>query len=192
MKLRTRYRIVFLFYENDGKKCLKDETPSLYKLSGAVDGDAFDEYKQIAMEVEETIPRKCIIKDGSGVCVITYQMKEPYKKKHFTSKPFFYKSRVSYVLTTTKTGVKRAYKVDKKGKKVQTNYKKARKNNAAQKRRIVKSQQKHTYTELHRRENFDNQERMLQDLHRTRKKTVVKQYAIFKGCYSPDMAYKAR
>jgi len=192
MKLRTRYRIVFLFYENDGKKCLKDETPSLYKLSGAVDGDAFEEYRSIAMEVEETIPKKCIIKDGSGVCVITYQMKEPYKKKMFTSKPFSYKARVSYVLTTTKTGIKRAYKVDKKGKKVQTNYKKARKNNNSQKSRIRKAQQKHTYAELDRRTAFDNQERMSQDQHRVKKKTVIKQYARFKGCYSPDMAYKGR
>ena len=192
MTLRTRYRIVFLFYENDGKKCLTDETPSLYKLSGATDGDAFEEYKAIAKEVEETIPSKCIIKDGSGVCVITYEMKEAYKKSQFTSKTFFYKSRVSYVLTTTKTGIKRAYKVDKTGKKTITGYKKAKVNAASQKRRIIKAQQKHTFTELKRRETFDNQERMAHDLHRTKKKIVLKQYARFQGCYSPDMAYKGR
>jgi|LGVF01.2.fsa_nt_gb hypothetical protein len=190
MKLRTRYRIVFLYYENDGKKCLTDETPSLYKLSGAVDGDSFNEYRQMAMEVEETIPNKCIVKDGSGVCVITYEMKDPYKKKHFTSKPFSYKGRVSYVLTTTKTGVKRAYKVDSKGKKSQTNYKKAKKNDSSQKRRILKAQQKHTFTELDRRTKFDNQQATAETMHRTKKKIVLKQYARFQGCYSPDMAYK--
>jgi len=192
MKLRTRYRIVFLYYENDGKKCLTDETPSLYKLSGAVDGDSFNEYREIAKEVEETIPKKCIIKDGSGVCVITYEMKDPYKKKHFISKPFSYKLRVSYVLTTTVTGVKRAYKIDSKGKKKQTNYKKAKKNNASQKRRILKAQQKHTFAELNRHKKFDAEQATAETMHRTKKKIVLKQYARFLGCYSPDMAYKGR
>lgn len=192
MKLRTRYRIVFLYYEHDGKKCLKDETPSLYKLSGAVDGDAFAEYQAIAEEVEDAIPSGCIIKDGSGVCVITYQMKDPFKKKQFTSAPFVYKTRVSYVLTTTKTGVKRAYKVNKKGKKVQTNYKKAKKNASGQIRRIRIAQQKHTVTELKRRGDFDNIQGRRSLEHRTRKKIVLKQYQRFAGCYSPDMAYKGR
>lgn len=192
MKLRTRYRIVFLYYESDGKKCLKDETPSLYKLSGAVDGDAFDQYQGFAEQVEDAIPEKCIIADGSGVCVITYQMKDPYKKKHFTSKPFSYNARVSYIITTTKTGVKRAYKVDKNGKKKQTNYKKAKKNASAQASRIRKAQKKHTIAELKRRGDFDTQQSEAVFEHRRRKKIVLKQYQRFQGCYSPDMAYKGR
>ena len=190
MKLRTRYRIVFLYYENNGKKCLTNETPSFYKLSGADDGDQFAHYKAFAQEVEATIPKKCIIKDGSGVCVVTYIMKEPYKKTPFISEPFSYKARVSYVLTVTKTGVKRAYKVDSKGKKTQTNYKKAKKNQASQNSRIRKSQQKHTVAELKRRKAHDDSEKEMQYQHRATRKTVVKQYSRFKGCFSPDMAYQ--
>jgi len=192
MKLRTRYRIVFLYYESDGKKCLKDETPSFYKLSGAVDGDSFAEYKQLAEEVEDMIPSKCMIPDGSGVCIVTYIIKEPFKKKYFTSKPLSYKSRVSYILTVTKTGVNRAYKVDKKVKKIITNYKKAKKNNASQKRRILKAQQKHTFSELKRHKDFDNRQATAESMHRSKKKIPIKQYERFMGCYSPDMAYKGR
>lgn len=193
MKLRTRYRIVFLYYEHDSKmKCLKNETPSRYKLSGAVDGDAFDQYQGFAEAVEDAIPKKCIIQDGSGVCIVTYQMKDPYKKQHFTSKPFTYKARVSYIITTTKAGVKRAYKVDKKGKKKQTNYKKAKKNALSQASRIRRVQQKHTVAELKRRGDFDSQQVQTSFKHKKRKKVVLKQYQRFQGCYSPDMAYRGR
>ena len=132
-----------------------------YKLSGAVDGDAYEQYVNFAKEVYDTLPKKCIIKGGSGVCIITYILKEK----------FIYHKRIYYVFTARRDGVKIAYKVDvTTGKKTQVKYKTALKNNRAQIRR----------------------EKIARKKHKEAKKKVIKQFQKFKGCHSPDMAYKGR
>ena len=159
VELRTRYRIVFLYRELRNGKCV--DTPLYYKLSGAVDGDAYKQYVQFAKEVYDTLPKKCIIKGGSGVCIITYVIKEK----------FIYHKKIYYTFAIRKDGAKIAYKVDvKTGKKKQANYKAALRNNRAQGRREKIAAKKHKVT----------------------KKKVIKQFQMFKGCYSPDMAYKGR
>lgn len=192
-QLRTRYRIVFLYRELRNGKCV--ETPEFYKLSGAVDGDAFTQYREMALEVYDTIPKKCIIKDGSGVCIVTYQMKETFvfKEKFVSAPDFVYHARVSYILTKNKKGVNIAYKVNPKtGKKTQTNYKKAKKNNTAQMGRIRKATKKYTAKELERKQAYSQRKKDLAEQHRVRKKVVLKQFTMFEGCTSPDMAYKGR
>lgn len=159
IKLRTRYRIVFLYRELRNGECV--ETPMYYKLSGAVEGDAFKEYKAFTEEVYDTLPEKCIIADGSGVCIITYIIKEK----------FIYHKKIYYIFKVRKDGAKIAYKVDvKTGKKRQVNYKASMRNNRAQARR----------------------EKIAAKKHKAAKKEVIKQFQMFNGCYSPDMAYKGR
>ena len=158
-KLRTRYRIVFLYRELREDKCV--DTPMYYKLSGAVDGDAFQEYVNFAKEVYDTLPKKCIIKDGSGVCIVTYIIKEK----------FVYQKKIYHVFSIRKDGVKIAYQVDAAtGKKKQIKYKDAMRRHKAQVRREKKAEKKH----------------------KVAKKKVVNQFQMYKGCYSPDMAYKGR
>ena len=161
-KLRTRYRIVFLYYEFRNGKCLTEETPEYFKLSGAVDGDAFQQYVNFAKEVHDTIPRKCIIDDGhTGVCIATYIMKEK----------FVYHKKIYHIFKTRKDGVKIAYQVDAvTEKKKQMNYKAAMRRHKAQVRREKKAAEKH----------------------KVAKKKTVKEFEMYKGCYSPDLAYKGR
>jgi hypothetical protein len=158
IKLRTRYRIVFLYRELRNGKCI--DTPMLYKNSGAVDGDAFKEYVQFAKEVYDSLPKKCILDDGwTGVCIITYIVKEK----------FVYHAKVEYIFKTRKDGVPIAFKVDvRTGKKKQINQKTAMRRHKAQGRRIITAKKKHKVS----------------------KKKVIKQYQMYAGCRSPDMAYK--
>lgn len=169
IELRTRYRIVFLYREERNGKCV--ETPLFFKLSGAVDGDAFKEYKQFALEVYDTIPKKCLIEEESGVCITTYIIKKIEKTE------FIYKRRIYYIFTTRKDGTKIAYKVDAKtGKKKQVIYKKAMRNHQAQMNREKKQRTKH-----------EAKEKKI-----IGKKESVKQFEMFSGCYSPDIIYKGR
>ena len=163
IELRTRYRIVFLYRELRKGKCV--DTPLYYKLSGAVDGDAFEHYKAFAKEVYDSLPKKCIIgKDelgGSGVCIVTYIFKGK----------FIYHKKIYHVFTIRKDGAKIAFKVDAKtGKKKQVNYRAALKNDRAQGRR----------------------EKIARKKYKMAKKKVIKQFQMYQGCYSPDMAYKGR
>ena len=160
MELRTRYRIVFLYRELVNGKCA--DTPCLYKNSGAIDGDAFQEFVQFSKEIEDALPTKCIIKDGwTGVCIITYVVKEK----------FVYAAKVAYIFKKRKDGVPIAFKIDvKTGKKKQVNYKFAMRRNKAQVRRVKKAQTKHKLA----------------------KKKVIKQYQKFAGCKSRDVKYLNR
>lgn len=192
VKLRTRYRIVFLYREEIKNKCVG--TPLYYKLSGAVDGDAYEEYKQFAEEVLDTISEKCIIKDGSGVCIITYVMKEKFVfKEKFIIEEYVYKAKVQYEFKVRKDGVKIAYKINTKtGTKVQTNYKKARKNHNSQQSRMRVTKRKYDVRQLKRKRAYSLRKDEKQASHRVAKKKVLKQFQLYQGCYSPDMAYKGR
>ena len=189
MKLRTRYRIVFLYREEVSNKC--EGTPLYYKLSGAVEGDAFDQYVGFAEEVFDAIPEKCIITEGSGVCIVTYVQKEPLKKVKFTPETFTYKKKVDYVFSTRKDGVKIAYKKNMKtGKKKQTNFKKARKNYNSQQNRVKKQTKMFVVKEKARMEQHLFMEQQKATTHKAARKKVIKQYQMYKGCYSPDLIYK--
>lgn len=189
MKLRTRYRIVFLYREDVDNKC--EGTPLYYKLSGAVDGDAYEQYVGFAEEVFDAIPEKCIIKEGSGVCIVTYIQKEPLKKVKFTPETFTYKKKVDYVFGVRKDGVKIAYKKNMKtGKKKQINFKKARKNYNSQQGRVRKQTKTFEKKEKVRMEEHLFQEKQKATTHRMARKKVIKQYQMYQGCYSPDLIYK--
>ena len=189
-KLRTRYRIVFLYKEEVRGKC--EGSPFFHKDSGATDGDAFDYYVEYAEQVYDAIPKKCLIKDGSGVCIVVYEMKEKFfYKEVYTPKVYAFKARVHYELTTRKDGVKIAYKVNPKtGKKTQYNYKKARKNNTSQQGRMRRSKNVFAVKQVARKKSYDARKSNAESIHRKTKKRVLKQYQMFGGCYSPDMAYK--
>jgi thiol:disulfide interchange protein len=134
-------------------KC-SDGTPFFFKRTGAYDGDLFEHYVEYAKQTFAALPtikgyikfpknakaeekafrRKCIVKDGSGVCIVLYEMKEK----------FVYRNKIYYTFSKNKNGVKIAYKVDVvTGKKKQAKYKKAKKNYNAQKSRTRKAAKKH-------------------------------------------------
>lgn len=135
MVYRTRYRIALLYYEVDGEtgKCIRD-TPSLIKKSGAYDGDVFKETMAMIKEIYEMVPKKCIIKEESGICVITYVMKEK----------FVYHTKVFYVFKKDKNNRNLAYQGDSKtGKLKRHAYKAAIRKDKAQQRRSKKAEGKH-------------------------------------------------
>jgi len=135
MEYRTRYRIALLYYEVDGitGKCIRD-TPSLIKKSGAYDGDVFKETMAMIKEIYEMVPKKCIIKEESGICVITYVMKEK----------FVYHTKVFYVLKKDKAGRNIAYQGDSKtGKLKRHAFKAAVRKNKAQTKRSKTAAGKH-------------------------------------------------